>query len=135
MVEWKIKEFIIKVLEKDIIVMRQRDGVPRMTKEGATECIEKMGEICDQDDKPKVMVSHVASLYIKKEVLKVFVDNPMPDNLLANGLVSSSFLARNMASIILKMRERFVKDDIPMKIFSTEAEAIEWVRPFLNSKS
>lgn len=134
MMEWKTKEFIIKVLEEDIIVMRQKDDVPRLTKEGATECIEKMGEICNQDHKPKVMVSHVASLYIKKDVLKVFMDNPIPKNVCANGLVSSSFLAKNMAGIILKMRERFVKDDIPMKIFSTEAEAIEWVRPFLNSK-
>lgn len=132
--EWKTKEFVGSFLEERIIIMKQKKDVPRMTKEGAMECIEKMGKLCDMNDQPKVIVSHVASLYIKKDVLKVFLDNPLPDNLLANGLVSSSFLAKNMASIILKMRERFVKDDIPMQIFSTEAEALEWVRSFLNSK-
>jgi hypothetical protein len=132
--EYIIKEFIISLLEEDIIIVRQKDDVPRMTKEGAIGCVEKIIELCKIDDKPKVMVSYVASLYINKDVLKVFIDNPIPENVCANGLISSSFLAKNMAGIILKMRTRFVKDDIPTKIFSTEAEAIEWVRPFLNIK-
>ena len=132
--EWITKEFIISLLEGNIIVVKQKDDALRLTKEGALGCVEKIMELCKVDDKPKVMVAYVASLYINKEVLKVFIDNPIPENVYANGLISTSFLAKNMANIILKMRERFVKDDIPTKIFSTEAEAIEWVRSFLNPK-
>lgn len=133
--EWNIKEFIINLVEEDILIVRQKDAVSRLTKEGAVECVEKIIELCKIDDRPKVMITYVASLYINKEVLKVFIDNPIPENVCANGMISFSFLAKNMASIILKMRTRFVKNDVPTKIFSTEEAALEWGRSFLSPKS
>lgn len=132
--EFETTEFIIRFLEERIIVMKQKESVPRMTKEGAIECTEKMTELCNMNANSKAIVSYVASLYIKKDILRVFSEHPTHKDVYATAMISNSFIAKNMASIILKMRARFMPNDIPMQVFSTEAEALEWVRLILSDK-
>jgi hypothetical protein len=38
-----------------------------------------------------------------------------------------------MAGVFLKMRARFAANDVPIQIWGTEEEAIEWVRSILDS--
>lgn len=132
--EFETKEFMIRFLEERIIIMKQKESVSRMTKKGAIECTEKMSELCNINANSKAIISYIESLYIKKDVLRVFSEHPTHKDVYATAMISTSFIAKNMASIVLKMRARFVPDDIPMQIFSTEAEAIEWVHSILDSK-
>ncbi|CAA6820655.1 MAG: Unknown protein [uncultured Aureispira sp.] len=131
--EFETKEFTIRFLDERIIVLEQKKSIGRMTKEGAIECAEKMIDLCNSNANSKVIVFHVGSLYIKKDVMRVFSDQPAHESVICTALVSPSFLAKNIASIILKMRARFVEEDIPTEIFGTEAEAIKWVRTILDS--
>lgn len=133
--ELKTKEFVIRFLEERIIVLEQKENVVRMTKEGAHECLAKMVELCDMNDHPKAIVFYVRSLYIKKDAMRVFTETPNHETMTCIGLISTSFIAKNVANMILKMRARFVTDDILSGIFSTETAAIEWVRSILSTKS
>lgn len=134
MMEWKTKEFVIQFIEERIIILKQKDAT-RITKEGAVECAEKMVELCDINANSKAVVFHVGSLYMKKDVMRVFSDRPAHESVICTAMVSPSFLAKNIASIILKMRARFLADDIQIQIFGTETEAIEWVRSVLSTKA
>jgi len=133
--EYNLKEFIISFLEERIIVLEQKESIDRMSIEGATESVEQMIELCDINDNSKAVVFHIRSLYIKKDVMRVFSSHPTHKKVTCTGLVSPSFLAKNIASMLLKMRARFMEDDIPVKIFSTEKEAIEWVGSILGAES
>ncbi|CAA6820663.1 MAG: Unknown protein [uncultured Aureispira sp.] len=131
--EFETKEFTIRFLDERIIIMKQKERVSRMTKEGAIECTEKMSELCNSNANSKAIISYIESLYIKKDVLKVFSEHPTHKDVYATAMISTSFIAKNMASIVLKMRARFAPDDIPMQIFNTEAAAIKWVYSILDS--
>ncbi|CAA6820644.1 MAG: Unknown protein [uncultured Aureispira sp.] len=131
--ELEIKEFTIRFLEERIIVLAQQENVVRMTKEGAEECLEKMFELCEINDKTKAIIFHVKSLYIKKDVLRAFSETENHKTMAGVAMISTSFIAKNVANILLKMRARFVEEDIPTEIFGTEAEAIKWVRTILDS--
>ena len=133
--EWKTTEFVIQFLDERILIMKSKENLNSATKEGAVECLEKMRELCNSNSNTKAIITHVGSLYVKKEVMRVFSDEPSHKTVTCTALVSPSFLAKNMATIALKMRARFTKDDVSKEVFSTEGEAIEWVRSVLSTKS
>lgn len=133
--ECETKEFVIRFLEERIVIMKQKESVPKMTKEGAIECLKKIGEIFKMNDNAKAMIFHVESYYIKKNTLRLFSNHPPDRKLVCTAIVSTSFLAQNMAEIVLKMRERMEIDQTPQQVFETEAEAIEWVQSMLDSRS
>ena len=93
--EWETKEFVVSFLEERIIVTKQRDSVSRLTREGAIECTEKMSELCNINDNFKAIISHIESLYIKKDVLRVFSEHPTHKDVLATAMISSSFAIVN----------------------------------------
>jgi len=134
--EYTTTEFEIKFLEERIIVLKQKEDLDRITKEGAVECVEKMMALCDMHDDPKAVLFYVKSLYIKKDAMRVFSESPNHKTAVCAGLITSSFLAKNVANMLLKMRARFIKgDDIPAQIFNTKPEAMKWVNSILASKA
>ncbi|CAA6820693.1 MAG: Unknown protein [uncultured Aureispira sp.] len=131
--EWKTTEFVIQFLDERILIMKSKEDLNRATKEGAVECLKKMMELTNSNTNSKAIITHVGSLYVRKNVMRVFSDEPTHETVRCTALVSPSFIARNMAGVFLKMRARFAANDVPIQIWGTEEEAIEWVRSILDS--
>ncbi|CAA6820673.1 MAG: Unknown protein [uncultured Aureispira sp.] len=131
--EFETKEFMVRFLDERILIMKLKDSFKRVTKEGMIDCLEKMKELTDSNANSKAVIAHIVSLYVKKDVMRVFSDEPPHEAVRCSALVSASFIARNMAGIFLKMRKRFIPNDIPMQIFNTEEAALKWVYSILDS--
>ncbi|CAA6820683.1 MAG: Unknown protein [uncultured Aureispira sp.] len=131
--EFETKEFVIQFLDERILIMKPKENLKSATKEGAVECLEKMKELTNSNTNSKAIITHVASLYIKKDAMRVFSDEPTHEDMRCSAIVSTSFIARNMAGIFLRMRKRFIPNDIPMQIFNTEEAALKWVYSILDS--
>ena len=88
--EFETKEFTIRFLDERIIVLEQKKSIGRMTKEGAIECAEKMIDLCNSNANSKVIVFHVGSLYIKKDVMRVFSDQPAHESVICIKALSTA---------------------------------------------
>lgn len=85
----------------------------------AMESVNAMKEICNGEPKP--LLAFMDDHEITDEARKYFLDHVYVS---CAALIANSFIARMMANLIMN----FKKPPVPVKLFRTEEEAIQWIR-------
>jgi hypothetical protein len=108
--------------------MKVNEGCTEFTMEGILEVEAKLKEWVAMDSKPTKTVMHVASFYVKKDLMKAFT-GILPKEITIVALITPGYITKYITSIALKMYERFYcKDETIIKTFTAEDKALHWVR-------
>jgi hypothetical protein len=123
------KEFTIELINDSIITKKFHPDCTELTIEGMKEAIDKINVLINSNSKPKKMMMYLAPFYVKKEVMKYFI-NSIPTPIAFNALVCPGYIAKYVASIGVKMYNRHAKDSdhqMEIKTFLLDEKAIEWL--------
>lgn len=78
------------------------------------------------NNKPRCLILHFPDKYVKKDILKQYISPAK--YVVARAFLTQSFPSRLIGNLYLTLAERFLKEDVPSKIFSEKEEAIEWLK-------
>lgn len=123
------KDFTVNLLKENIISLKVNDDCTEITMEGAVQVMDKMGELTDTESKPTKMITYIAPFYVKKEILNYSTEH-LPKPIAFVALVAPGYIAKYVGSIIIKIYQRFHKEDenqTEIKIFMKEDKAMEWL--------
>ncbi|BDS11752.1 hypothetical protein [Aureispira anguillae] len=132
--QYHTKEMTVTLRPDNILAVKINEGCNELTTEGTEECLQAMTKALALNDHPKAMIFWMAPFYVKKEVIKSYSTSEFDE--VAVALVCHSYISKFVASVALKMRERFTSSEhtnqnAPIKVFLKEEEAFEWLQECL----
>ncbi|WMX12157.1 MULTISPECIES: hypothetical protein [unclassified Aureispira] len=128
--DYHTKEFTYKLRPDDIIeISMRKDFEGNLVLEEVEENLRILDEVIG--GKPKGIILHFPEKYVKKEVLKQYTEPPK--HVVARAFLTQSFASKLIGNLYLTLIQRFIKENIPSKIFSKKQEAIEWLTKELNN--
>ena len=128
--DYHTKEFTYKLRPDHIIeISMRKDFEGNLVLEEVEENLRILDEVIG--GKPKGIILHFPEKYVKKEVLKQYTEPPK--HVVARAFLTQSFASKLIGNLYLTLIQRFIKENIPSKIFSKKQEAIEWLTKELNN--
>lgn len=123
-IDYHTEEFTYTLRPDNIIeINTHADFDGNFTLEKVEENLRILDDVID--GKPRAAILHFPDKYVKKEVLKKY--STPPKHFVARAFLAQSFSAKLIGNLYLTIIQRFVKDEIPSKIFSEKQAAIEWL--------
>jgi hypothetical protein len=122
------KQMTFEILKENIITMKVNEGCTEFTLEGIQEINAKLKELVVMDNKPTKVIIYIGAFYVKKEMLKELT-GVLPSAILFVGVICPGYITKYVASIAIKMYDRFYRgdnDETLIKTFTAEDKAMEW---------
>jgi hypothetical protein len=124
------KQMTFELIKENIITIKVNEDCTEFTLEGIQEIKAKLKELVVMDNKPTKVIIYIGAFYVKKEMLKKLT-GILPKEILIVGVLCPGYITKYVASISIKMYNRFYSGDNDktiIKIFTNEKKVIEWTR-------
>jgi len=130
-IDYHTKEFTYSLRPNDIIEIKTHKNFDGNFK---LEEVEENLRILDTliNCKPRCLILYFPDKYVNKNILKKY--SSPPEHVVARAFLTQSFASKLIGNLYLTLINRFVKDEVPSKIFSKENEAVQWLETELSKK-
>jgi hypothetical protein len=123
------KQMTLELLKEKIITLKVNDGCTEFTLEGIQEIKTKLKLLVEMNNQPTKVIIYIGDFYVKKEMLKELT-GILPEAILFVAVICPGFITKYVASIAIKMYDRFYsgdKDELLIKTFTVESKAMDWI--------